>query len=256
MGDTDMIHSFLLIGQSNAAGRGFFEEAKPLDTLGGRIKVQRNGLWVPMFRPVNPDRSFSGTSLAEDFAHAYAEAHSDTEVGIIPCADGGTQISQWMPGEILFDNALHCARLAMRTSALTGILWHQGEGDCAPDRHPLYRERFIAVMTALREALGMPDLPILAGGLGDFLALRSESPALAANFERINEALSSLEGTFPRYAFVSASGLSSNPDRLHFSAAALGEFGRRYFDAFRPFDTEDAPAAPVTDTARTELELL
>ena len=251
-----MIHSFLLIGQSNAAGRGFLAEAKPLDTLGGRIKVQRNGLWVPMYRPVNPDRAFSGTSLAEDFAHAYAEAHPDTEVGIIPCADGGTQISQWMPGEILFDNALFSARLAMRTSTLKGILWHQGEGDCAPDRYPLYRERFTAMMTALREALGMPDLPILAGGLGDFLALRSESPALAANFERINEALVSLEGTLPHYAFGPASGLSSNPDRLHFSAAALAEFGRRYFDAFRPFDLDGAPAAPVTDTARTEMELL
>ena len=251
-----MMHSFLLIGQSNAAGRGFFPEAEPLDNLGGRIKVQRNGLWVPMFRPVNPDRPDSGTSFSEDFAKEYATAHPDAEVGIIPCADGGTQISQWMPGEILFDNAVHCARLAMRTSLLKGVLWHQGEGDCAPDRHPLYRERFTAMMTALREALGMPDLPILAGGLGDFLALRSESPALAANFERINEALISLEGTLPHYAFVPASGLSSNPDRLHFSAAALREFGHRYFAAFRPFDTEDVPAAPVTDTARAEMELL
>ena len=30
-----MIHSFLLIGQSNAAGRGFLKEAAPLDTCGG-----------------------------------------------------------------------------------------------------------------------------------------------------------------------------------------------------------------------------
>ena len=193
-----MIHSFLLIGQSNAAGRGFFAEAKPLDNLGGRIKVQRNGLWVPMFRPVNPDRSDSGTSFSEDFAKEYATAHPDAEVGIIPCADGGTKISQWMPGEILFDNAVHCARLALRT----------------------------------------------------------ESPALAENYGQINQALSSLAGVFPRYAFVPASGLSSNPDRLHFSAAALAEFGRRYFDAFRPFDLDGAPAAPVTDTARTEMELL
>ncbi|MBE6593495.1 MAG: sialate O-acetylesterase [Ruminococcaceae bacterium] len=30
-----MIHSFLLIGQSNAAGRGFLNEAESLDNLGG-----------------------------------------------------------------------------------------------------------------------------------------------------------------------------------------------------------------------------
>lgn len=251
-----MIHSFLLIGQSNAAGRGFFEEEEPLDTCGGRLKVMRNGLWLTMFRPVNPDRSFSGTCFAESFAKEHALAHPDAEVGIIPCADGGTQISQWMPGEILFDNAVHCARLAMRTSVLKGVLWHQGEGDCAPDRYPLYRERFTAMMTALREALGLPDLPILAGGLGDFLALRSESPALAANFERINEALISLKGTLPRYAFVPATGLSSNPDRLHFSAQALREFGHRYFAAFRPFDIDGGVAAPRAATERTEMELL
>ena len=124
-----MIHSFLLIGQSNAAGRGFLEDAAPLDHCNGRLKVQRNGLWLKMFRPVNPDRSFSGTCLAESFAKEYAMEHPLCEVGIIPCADGGTTISQWQPGEILFDNALNCARLAMRTSTLKGILWHQGESD-------------------------------------------------------------------------------------------------------------------------------
>ena len=76
-----MIHSFLLIGQSNAAGRGFLEEAEPLDHCNGRLKVQRNGLWLKMFRPVNPDRSFSGTCLAESFAKEYAIAHPLCEVG-------------------------------------------------------------------------------------------------------------------------------------------------------------------------------
>ena len=89
-----MVHSFLLIGQSNAAGRGFPEEAEPLDNLRGRLKVQRNGLWVPMFRPVNPDRHTSDVCFAESFAKEYALAHPDIEVGIIPCADGGTRISQ------------------------------------------------------------------------------------------------------------------------------------------------------------------
>ncbi len=77
-----------------------------------------------MFRPVNPDRSFSGTCLAESFAREYSKAHPDVDVGIIPCADGGTKTRQWLPGEVLFDNAVNCAKLAMRTSVLKGILWH------------------------------------------------------------------------------------------------------------------------------------
>ena len=251
-----MIHSFLLIGQSNAAGRGFFEEAAPLDTLDGRIKVLRNGRWQTAFRPINPDRSFSGTCLAESFAKEYATAHKDAQVGIIPCADGGTQISQWLPGEILFDNAVNCARLAMRTSTLKGILWHQGESDCTKEKISLYAERFTLIMETLRAELGISDLPILIGGLGDYLTDHEKWPNIRNNFGEVNEVLVSLGNSFPNAAFVSAEGLSGNPDNLHFSASALVEFGVRYYKAFEKFDTNDTEASEKSDTERSEIELL
>ena len=68
-----MIHSFLLIGQSNMAGRGRLDEAIEVDTE--HIKVLRNGRWQGMFRPINPDRSFSGVNLAESFAERYAQKY-------------------------------------------------------------------------------------------------------------------------------------------------------------------------------------
>ena len=58
MGGNFVIHSFLIIGQSNMAGRGFIQDAESLLTNGGRLKVLRNGCWQTMFRPVNPDRPF------------------------------------------------------------------------------------------------------------------------------------------------------------------------------------------------------
>ena len=67
------------------AVRGNMFEAKPLFTNGGKFKVLRNGCWQVMYRPVNPDRSFSGTCLAESFAKAYSDEHPEVEVGIIPC---------------------------------------------------------------------------------------------------------------------------------------------------------------------------
>ena len=85
-----MIHSFLLIGQSNMAGRGLLNEAETIDTA--HIKILRNGRWQPMFRPINPDRPFSGVNLAESFAEQYAQAYG-VDVGLIPCADGGTALS-------------------------------------------------------------------------------------------------------------------------------------------------------------------
>lgn len=47
-----MIHSFLLIGQSNMAGRGEIDEVVSVDTT--HIKVLRNGRWQPMFVPLIP----------------------------------------------------------------------------------------------------------------------------------------------------------------------------------------------------------
>ncbi len=112
-----MLHSFLLIGQSNMAGRGFVNEAAEVDL--SRIRLLRNGLWTGAFRPFSADRGFAGVSLAESFAERYAAEH-DTEVGIIACADGGTRLEQWMPGQPLYDNAVNNAKLAMRSSKLAG----------------------------------------------------------------------------------------------------------------------------------------
>ena len=253
-----MVHSFLLIGQSNAAGRGFPEEAEPLDNLRGRLKVQRNGLWFPMFRPVNPDRHTSGVCFAESFAKEYALAHPDVEVGIIPCADGGTQISQWLPRQILFDNAVNCAKLAMRTSSLKGILWHQGENDCFGENHVLYAHRFRFVMNTLRRELGCPELPIIIGGLGDFLAKVEKYPEFAQTHLKLNAILRELGEEYPHCAFVCAEGLGSNPDNLHFSSQALKELGIRYYQAYSQFENT-SPEENQTlriNTERTGLELL
>ena len=250
-----MIHSFLLIGQSNAAGRGYLHEAEPLETCDGRLLVARNGLWLKMFRPVNPDRKFSGTCLAETFAKAYAEANPDIQVGIVPCADGGTTIAQWQPGEILFDNAVNCARLAMRSSYLAGILWHQGEGDCQPDRYPIYGQQLQNVINGLRSSLDRQDLPVLVGGLGDFLKYRKEAEHLE-NYEKINAALQKVAEVDTYCAYVPAHGLSANPDNLHFSAASLSEFGYRYFEAYNSLPFTNDPVNTYDNTERTELEQL
>ena len=253
-----MTHSFLLIGQSNAAGRGFFDEADPIDTCGKKLKVLRNGRWQTMYRPVNPDRPFSGTCFAESFAKAYSNAHPDVEVGIIPCADGGTSLEQWQPGGLLFDHAINCAKLAMRTSHLVGVLWHQGEGDCSAERYPLYYERFQKIMHTLRKELNIRNIPFLVGGLGDFLAACTLSENLK-NYHYVNEALRRIARDEQNCAFVSAAGLGANPDNLHFSAKALKEFGLRYFEEYQNIVDDGIFCRKdfnESDTVRTEMELL
>lgn len=233
-----MIHSFLIIGQSNMAGRGYISEAEPLLTNGGKLKVLRNGCWQVMYRPVNPDRAFSGTCLAESFAKVYSDEHPDIDVGIIPCADGGTSLEQWKEGGLLFDNAVNCARLAMRTSHLVAILWHQGEADCSAELYPLYFKKISAMMMALRRELGNESLHIVVGGLGDFLPGYADDTNLV-NYEYVNEALQKFAREMPHVSFASAKGLTSNPDNLHFNHASLMEFGIRYYNAYKSVEDKN-----------------
>lgn len=249
-----MIHSFLLIGQSNMAGRGHLHEAIEVDT--SHIKVLKNGRWQKMFRPINPDRSFSGSNLGERFAERYAEKYG-VDVGLICCADGGTCLEQWKVGSLLLDHAIYQSKLASRTSTIAGVLWHQGESDCSEELSKTYEERFMPIMNELRSKLNLYDVPFLLGGLGDFLVDYEKKDL--KNYVDINEALTRIANREPMTGFVSAKGLTSNPDKLHFSASSLYEFGDRYFEAFekiRDMKKIFHENGLEDDDVRSEMELL
>lgn len=221
-----------------------------------RLLVLRNGRWQKMYRPVNPDRPFSGVCLAESFVNEYANDHQDVSVGIIPCADGGTTLDQWAEGGVLFDNAVNNARLAQRSSQLVAVLWHQGEGDCPDNRYPLYEEKFLKIMAAFRKQLGLENVPFLLGGLGDFLPLRTNEPQYI-NYKAVNKTLEKISTEQSMTGFVSAEGLTANGDNLHFNAKSLLEFGVRYYKVFKRFEKDIILTDTVTDDLeRTELERL
>ena len=230
-----MIHSILIIGQSNMGGRGFKEEVEPI--LNDKLFVLRNGRWRQMYVPVNPDRVTSGINLAESFADVYANEHN-VDVGIIPCADGGTSLEQWQVGGLLFDHACYMAELASRTSTIAAVLWHQGESDCNEERYPLYEERLTVIMKAFRKKLDLYDVPFLVGGLGDYLEFCERSDKFK-NYIHVNEALKRVADKDKMMGFVSAEGLGANPDNLHFSAPALREFGIRYYEEFKKLEDKN-----------------
>ena len=250
-----IIHSFLLVGQSNMAGRGFFDEAVSVDI--SKIVVLRNGRWQPMYRPINCDRGFSGVNLAESFAEQYSKKYN-VKVGLIPCADGGTSLEQWRQGGLLYDNAVMQVKLAERTSTLAGILWHQGEADCGSDYYPTYGQRLISMLSALKKDLNAYDIPVLLGGLGEFLS-ECELAEHLKNYRYVNEALSEVAEKIEMTGYVSAEGLESNPDNLHFNSKSLYEFGIRYFNVFeklRKVDKVFCDKVNEDDAIRTDMESL
>jgi len=237
------------------AGRGAIKDAHPIDV--SHIKILRNGRWQTMFRPINPDRSFSGVSLAESFAEQYA-ARYGVDVGLICCADGGTSLEQWKAGGLLFENAVAQARLAQKTSVLSGILWHQGEADCAEHLLTTYKERFLEFMHVLCDALGLENPPFLIGGLGDFLPECTLDEELK-NYTRLNRELQAIARENENVGFVSAKGLGANRDNLHFNADALYTFGIRYFNVLSEMIGDGVNTVEVhhkDNGQRTEMELL
>lgn len=243
------MNSILLIGQSNMAGRGFLSEAKEVDF--SKVFMLRSGRWQAVFRPIHPDRKTAGVCLAETFAEAYVKKY-DVELGLIPCADGGTSLEQWKEGSLLYDNAVNNARLAMRTSKIIGILWHQGEADCRPELIETYNERFIKMITAMQKDLGI-DVPVVVGGMGEFLTVYKDGAL--REYTKLNAELEKLKN-IENIGFASAEGLKSNADNLHFSSEALYEFGLRYFVEFDKLYKFESEEKVKEDTERTEMEKL
>ena len=233
------ICSFLLIGQSNMAGRGEYGEVEPIRN--SSCYMLRMGRWQKMSEPICVDRGVfeniprSGVGLGASFADGVARA-TGNRVGLIPCADGGTTLSQWMPGEILFDHAVYMTKLAMRTSKLCGILWHQGESDCkeALDGNyeaivQDYQERLIVMITALRRELGAEEVPLLIGELSEHYGERykmGECPVY------MNRAFGRIARELPHCALIPAHDLPLKADGLHFCSQSLRELGTRYCEGY------------------------
>lgn len=211
------------------AGRGFTKEVPPIFNEG--IHALRNGRWQVMSEPLHNDRPTAGIGLAASFAAAWRLQQPAAEIGLIPCADGGTNLDEWAAGGVLYDNAVAQAKLAQRSSRLSGILWHQGESDCFPDRATLYAEKFAALITQLRAELDVPDIPLIVGGLGDFLTTGLYGQYFTS-YKLINDALLAFAHAQPDCYYVTATGLTANGDQIHFNAASQRILGVRYFEAF------------------------
>ena len=227
---------YLMMGQSNMAGRGDPRDIPPLPST--HAFVLRNGMWQPMTEPINIDRPIkftgtmgtnSGVGPAASFAAAYAKEFGE-DIGLVPCAEGGSSLEDWKVDGQLFLNAYYQAKLASNVGELTGIIWHQGEAECSsPDRAFTYKERFLAIMDELQKRLGV-ELKIVVGEIGWFFIEHSGKPKYVSD---VNKALNDLAAGHKNIAIANSEGLSDRGDLLHFNAESQREFGRRYFEAYK-----------------------
>jgi len=224
-----MVKSFLMLGQSNMAGRGFIHEVPPI--YNERIQMLRNGRWQMMTEPINYDRPVSGISLVGSFADAWCRENKEDIIGLIPCAEGGSSLDEWALDEVLFRHAITEAKFAMQSSELAGILWHQGESDSFNGNYKVYYKKLLLIIDTLRKELNAPHIPIIIGGLGDFLGQKGFGKN-CTEYNFINQELQKFAFEQDNCYFVTASRLTSNPDGIHIDAISQRKFGLRYFEAF------------------------
>ena len=120
---------YLLMGQSNMAGRGVVgpEDKTPHPRV---LMFTLKDRWEPAIEPITHDKpGMLGVGPGLAFGKAMAEKNPPVTIGLVPCAFGGTPLKRWQKGGDLYSNAVHRAQLAMKDGMLKGILWHQGESD-------------------------------------------------------------------------------------------------------------------------------
>jgi len=230
----DNLQIFLLIGQSNMAGRGAVElqDKTPHPRV---FMLTKELAWVPAADPMHFDKPERiGTGLGKTFGTVLAEADPAATIGLVPAAFGGSALDEWTPGAPHYVNAVARAKEAIKHGRLAGILWHQGEADRAPDKVATYPVRFAKFIAHLRADLDAQDVPVIVGEIGRFCP--NEGP--------INAAIRQLPEMVPHCALVTSEGLAGRPEQpevVHFVTPAFRELGRRYAAAWQALQP-----APVT----------
>ena len=224
---------FLLMGQSNMAGRGLPEDVEPIRNE--HIHVFQDGAWTIAEEPLHHDRPTAGIGLAMSFARAVLDANPNTDIGLVPRAVGSTPLERWMPGADLYEGAMAAAGEVAKDGTIKAVLWHQGEHDSKSEADASsYSRRFTGMVTTLRERLGAPSLPMVLGELGAYLSERPDFP----HYCTVNAELRKIPDLIPHSAFVSAEGLTDKGDNLHYDARSLRIFGKRYATAYLAMQQE------------------
>lgn len=212
---------YLLIGQSNMAGRGKVDVAtnKPHPRV---LKLDQKGNWVPAADPLHFDKpKIAGVGPGSGFGPVIADAYPEVTIGLIPAAVGGTPLSRWVKGGDLYERAVELAKQNQKYGVIKGAIWHQGEGDSSnPKLYNTYQKRLSGMIADLRTDLNEPDMPFVMGELGEFF----KRPGATT----VNEALHGIAKEVPATAVASSKGLPAKSDQVHFNAASEKEFGKRY----------------------------
>ncbi len=219
-------HVYLLMGQSNMAGRGVITD--DLKAAGNeRVSMLNAGSnWVVARHPLHFDKpSVIGVGPGLSFGMDMLLANPAVRIGLVPCAVGGTSISRWQPGAYdeatkthPYDDAVLRIQNAMRCGVVKGVIWHQGESDSNPAATATYLPKLAELIGRVRGLTGQPNLPVVVGQLGQFKDV----------YKPMNALLRTVPDQVQHTAVATSEGLSDKGDKTHFDGPSANEYGHRY----------------------------
>lgn len=229
---------YLLIGQSNMAGRGPMLASDTTEVIDGVWLLNGAGEPEPAVAPLNKystirkDMSLQGYNPGNEFSRLM-HARSGNPILLVVNARGGSSIVEWQPGAEAgyLAEAVKRARQAMGYGTLKSILWNQGETDV--QKHtPDYAGKFKNMINVLRSELHADSVPVVMGQVGRW------NWAPKADIKQFNDSVVPRACKIvPLCSFVSSDGLSrryENKERdPHYSRDAQIELGRRYAEAMK-----------------------
>ncbi len=226
--DKDKPHKriFLLLGQSNMAGRGIITTDYQKLQSDRVLMLNKNNEWVIANHPLHFDKpKVAGVGPGLSFGSALAEAFPKDTIYLVPCAVGGTSISKWEPGAYdkatdthPYDDALLRIKEAMKKGKVTGAIWLQGESDSNPKAAAVYLSKLDKLIVRIRQETNNPKLAFVVGELGNY----------RGNYKLINDQLHLLPSKTAFTSYVTSENLVHKGDTTHFDSPSATVYGFRF----------------------------
>ncbi|CAK9312545.1 unnamed protein product [Citrullus colocynthis] len=176
---------FILAGQSNMAGRGGVEKDQSGEFVWDRLippncrsspsilRLNAARQWEEAREPLHWDidiNKTNGIGPGMGFAHQLLTKAGPSAgiVGLVPCAIGGTLITQWMknpsnPNATFYQSLIERIEASDKEGGVVrALLWFQGESDAAMnDTAMSYKDNLKTFITDLRNDIQPRFLPVI-----------------------------------------------------------------------------------------------
>jgi len=232
-------HIYILMGQSNMAGRGRITEEFKNERNTRLLMLNKSNVWVMAEHPLHFDKpNIVGVGPGMAFGLSMLEDNNKKiKIGLVPCAVGGTPIEDWEPkaynkatNTYPYDEALIRIKEAKKSGIIKGIIWHQGEGNSSPEKSLIYISQLNSLILRVRENIGNQSLPFVIGELGYYKEI----------YNNINTELKKVPSLIPYTAIASSEGLNHNGDGTHFDSQSARTLGFRLAEKMKDIQKQSA----------------